>query len=194
MVLNAAPPLSLTDKFTVELGKIYLTGVQALVRLPLVQRRADLARGLNTATFISGYPGSPLGGYDLELQRRRAMLTEHHVVHTMGVNEELAATSVMGSQLAQQLPEPKYDGVIGMWYGKANGFDRAMDSLRQANLCGTTRTGGALALVGDDPTAKSGRTPGGSGDAAAAPVMPMLYPGAVQEVLELGLHGIARSR
>ncbi|RFU21968.1 indolepyruvate ferredoxin oxidoreductase family protein [Geodermatophilus marinus] len=194
MVLHEASPLSLDDKFTVEDGTIYLTGVQALVRLPLVQRRADLARGLDTATFISGYPGSPLGGYDLELQRRRALLAEHHVVHTMGVNEELAATSVMGSQLAQQLPDPRYDGVVGMWYGKANGFDRAMDALRQANLCGTTRTGGALALVGDDPTAKSSPTPGASEVAAAALMMPMLYPGDVQEVLDLGLHAIAMSR
>ena len=194
MAQPTLPPLSLNDKFTVDVGKIYLTGVQALVRLPLVQRRLDVANGLNTATFISGYPGSPLGGYDLELQRRKAMLAEQHIVHNMGVNEELAATSVMGSQLAQQLPDPKYDGVIGLWYGKANGFDRAMDSLRQANLCGTSRTGGALALVGDDPTAKSSPTPGASEVAVAALMMPMLYPGDVQEVLDLGLHGIAMSR
>src|SRR4051794_7736202 len=120
MAQQTLPPLSLDDKFIVDVGKIYLTGVQALVRLPLVQRRADLAQGLNTATFISGYPGSPLGGYDLELQRRRKMLAEHHIVHNMGVNEELAATSVMGSQLTQQLPDPRYDGVVGLWYGKAN--------------------------------------------------------------------------
>ncbi len=188
------PELSLNDKFTVEEGKIYLTGVQALVRLPLVQRRADLARGANTGTFISGYPGSPLGGYDLELQRRKKMLADHHVVHTMGVNEELAATAVMGSQLAQQLPEPKYDGVVGIWYGKANGFDRALDALRQGNLAGTAATGGALALVGDDPTAKSSPTPGASEMTAAAIMMPMLYPGDVQEVLDLGVHGVAMSR
>jgi indolepyruvate ferredoxin oxidoreductase len=194
MAQQALPPLSLDHKFTIDAGKIYLTGVQALVRLPLVQRRADQARGRNTATFISGYPGSPLGGYDLELQRRKALLADHHIVHTMGVNEELAATSVMGSQIAQQLPDPRYDGVVGLWYGKANGFDRAMDSLRQANLCGTHRTGGALALVGDDPTAKSSPTPGASEMAAAALMMPMLYPGDVQEVLDLGLHGIAMSR
>ena len=194
MALLTPPGLSLNDKFIVDEGKIYLTGVQALVRLPMVQRRADLASGMNTGTFISGYPGSPLGGYDLELQRRRAMLADHHVVHTMGVNEELAATSVMGSQLAQQLPGPRYDGVLGLWYGKANGFDRALDSLRQANLCGTSRTGGALALVGDDPTAKSSPTPGASEMTAAAIMMPMLYPGDVQEVLDLALHGVAMSR
>jgi indolepyruvate ferredoxin oxidoreductase len=186
--------LSLENKFTVDDGKIYLTGVQALVRLPLVQRRADVARGLDSATFISGYPGSPLGGYDLELQRRKALLAEHHIVHTMGVNEELAATAVMGSQLAPQLPGPRYDGVVGIWYGKANGFDRAMDALRQANLCGTSRTGGAVAMVGDDPTAKSSPTPGASEVAAAALMMPMLYPGDVQEVLDLGLHAVAMSR
>ncbi|MBK8468398.1 MAG: indolepyruvate ferredoxin oxidoreductase family protein [Actinomycetales bacterium] len=173
---------------------IHLTGVQALVRLPLVQRRLDLAQGLNTATFISGYPGSPLGGYDLELQRRLGLLQQHHVVHQMGVNEELGATAVMGSQLATQLPTPRYDGVLGLWYGKANGFDRALDALRQANLAGTVRTGGALALVGDDPTAKSSPTPGASEVAAAAIFMPMLYPGDVQEVLDLGQHAVALSR
>ena len=190
----ALPPLSLEDKFTVDEGIIHLTGVQALVRLPLVQRRLDLAAGLNTATFISGYPGSPLGGYDLELQRRLRLLEAHHVVHQMGVNEELGATAVMGSQLAMQLPGPRYDGVLGLWYGKANGFDRALDSLRQANLAGTVRTGGALALVGDDPTAKSSPTPGASEVAAAAIMMPMLYPGDVQEVLDLGQHAVALSR
>lgn len=185
---------SLLDKFTVEQGQIYLTGVQALVRLPMTQRRIDLAQGLNTATFISGYPGSPLGGYDLELQRRRKLLEEHHIVHQMGVNEELGATAVMGSQLVQQLPQPKYDGVVGLWYGKANGLDRAMDALRQANLIGTTRTGGAVALVGDDPTAKSSPTPGASEFALASMLMPILYPGDVQEVLDLGLHAIGMSR
>ncbi|GMA20748.1 hypothetical protein MM440_09020 [Arsenicicoccus piscis] len=144
-------PLSLEDKFTVDEGMIHLTGVQALVRLPLVQRRLDLANGLSTATFISGYPGSPLGGYDLELQRRRRLLAEHHVVHQMGVNEELGATAVAGSQLTQRLPGPRYDGVLGLWYGKANGFDRALDALRQANLMGTHRTGGALASSGTTP-------------------------------------------
>ena len=188
------PPLSLEDKFTVDEGIIHLTGVQALVRLPMVQRRLDLAAGLNTATFISGYPGSPLGGFDLELQRRRGLMDAHHVVHQMGVNEELGATAVMGSQLAMQLPGPRFDGVLGLWYGKANGFDRALDALRQANLAGTVRTGGALALVGDDPTAKSSPTPGASEVAAAAIMMPMLYPGDVQEVLDLGQHAVALSR
>ncbi len=189
-----APSLSLSDRFTVERGKIYLTGVQALVRAPLMRRHADLASGLNTATFISGYPGSPVGGFDLELQRRRPLLAEHHIVHTMGVNEEIAATSVMGSQLAAQLPGPKYDGVVGMWYGKANGFDRALDAMRQANLCGTTRTGGAVAVVGDDPTAKSSPTPGASEFPAAAVMMPMLVPGDVQDVLDLAVHAVALSR
>jgi len=188
------PPLSLEDKFTVDEGIIHLTGVQALVRLPLVQRRVDIAAGLNTATFISGYPGSPLGGFDLELQRRLSLLQAHHIIHQMGVNEELGATAVMGSQLAMQLPGPRFDGVLGLWYGKANGFDRALDALRQANLAGTVRTGGALALVGDDPTAKSSPTPGASEVAAAAIMMPMLYPGDVQEVLDLGQHAVALSR
>ena len=186
--------LNLSDRFTIDEGLVYLTGVQALVRLPVMQRRADLARGRNTATFISGYPGSPVGGFDLELQRRKALLAEHHIVHTMGVNEEIAATSVMGSQLAAQLPDPKYDGVVGIWYGKANGFDRGLDAMRQANLCGTTRDGGAVAVVGDDPTAKSSPTPGATEFPAAAVMMPMLYPGDVQEVLDLGVHAVALSR
>ena len=194
MTTVTTPELSLDDKFNVEQGKIYLTGVQALVRLPLVQRRADLARGANTGTLISGYPGSPLGGYDLELRRRKKLLADHHAVHVMGVNEELAATAVMGSQLAQQLPDPKYDGVVGIWYGKANGVDRALDSMRQGNLAGASPTGGVLVLVGDDPTAKSSPTPGASEMTAAAIMMPMLYPGDVQEVLDLGLHGVAMSR
>ncbi len=194
MTSTTALPLSLEDKFTVDEGTIHLTGVQALVRLPMVQRRLDIANGLDTGTFISGYPGSPLGGYDLELQRRRKMLAEHRIVHQMGVNEELGATAVMGTQLVMQLPGPTADGVLGLWYGKANGFDRSLDALRQANLIGTHRTGGALALVGDDTTAKSSPTPGHSEFAAAAIFMPILYPGDVQEVLDLGVHAVALSR
>ncbi|HRW19955.1 MAG TPA: indolepyruvate ferredoxin oxidoreductase family protein [Dermatophilaceae bacterium] len=190
----AAPRLSLDDKFTVEEGTIHLTGVQALVRLPIVQRRLDVAAGLNTGTFISGYPGSPLGGYDLELQRRRKLLQAHHIRHQMGVNEELGASAVMGSQLVPTLPGPRYDGVLGLWYGKANGYDRSLDAMRQANLIGTSRHGGVLALTGDDPTAKSSPTPGASEFAAASIMSPIIYPGDVQEVLDLGVHAVALSR
>ena len=190
----AIRPFSLEDKYLVERGEVYLTGIQALVRVLLDQRRADRRAGLRSATLVSGYPGSPIGGFDLELSRRKRLLDEHDVVHQMGVNEELAATAVMGSQIVAQLPAPKYDGVVGFWYGKANGFDRAMDALRQANLCGTSPGGGAVAIVGDDPTAKSSPTPGASEIAASALLMPMLYPGDVQEILDLGLHAVAMSR
>src|ERR671926_1785815 len=118
--------VSLDDKYVLEEGRILLTGVQGLVRLPLDQHRADLRRGLMTGTMISGYQGSPLGGLDLEIQRNAQICREHHVFHVPGLNEELGATSAWGSQLAAQLPGAKYEGAIGIWYGKAPGLDRAI--------------------------------------------------------------------
>ena len=181
------------DRFSGE-GVAIMTGVQALVRLPLEQRRADERAGLDTAAFISGYPGSPLGGYDLELERNAKLLAAHRIVHRPAVNEELAATAVMGSQRAHLLPEARHEGVVGYWYGKAPGLDRAGDAMRHGNYGGVARTGGALALVGDDPTAKSSTIPSASEATLAALLMPVLYPGDVQEVLDLGLHGVAMSR
>src|SRR5688572_27779319 len=189
-----AHDISLDDKYVLEEGRILLTGVQGLVRLPLDQHRADLRRGLMTGTMISGYQGSPLGGYDKELSRNRKLVEGHHVRHVPGLNEELGATSAWGSQLAGQLPGSKYDGVLAMWYGKAPGLDRAADSLRHGNFVGVPRTGGALAVVGDDPGCKSSTIPSASESLLASLGMPVFYPGNVQEVLDLGLHALACSR
>jgi indolepyruvate ferredoxin oxidoreductase len=186
--------VTLDDKYVLEQGKVFITGTQALVRIPLDQHRADRRRGLNTATFVSGYPGSPLGGLDKELIRQRKRAREHEVVFQPGVNEELAATAVWGSQLATQLPDPRYDGVLGMWFGKNPGLDRAADSIRHANFCGVSRTGGVLALVGDDPSCKSSTLPSAAEPMLASLMLPSLFPGNLQEVLDFGLHGFALSR
>ncbi|HEX5504212.1 MAG TPA: indolepyruvate ferredoxin oxidoreductase family protein, partial [Thermomicrobiales bacterium] len=191
---DAAAGFTLDDKYAAEAGRIYLTGIQALVRLSLDQHRADRRRGLRTATFIAGYRGSPLGGLDQELARQGRRLAEHHVVHQPALNEELGATAVFGSQLAGTLPGAKYDGVLGMWYGKAPGVDRTMDAFRHANLAGIGRNGGVLALGGDDPNSKSSTIPSASEVAFYDALMPVLYPGNVQEVLDLGLHGFMLSR
>ena len=186
--------ISLEDKYLLEEGLVLLTGLQGLVRLPLDQHRADRRRGLNTATMISGYQGSPLGGLDREIQRHSKICEEHHVRHVPGLNEELGATSAWGSQLATQLPGAAYDGVLAMWYGKAPGLDRAADSLRHGNFVGVPRTGGALAVVGDDPSCKSSTIPSASESLLASLHMPVFFPGSVQEVLDLGLHAFACSR
>ena len=186
--------ISLDDKYLLEDGRILLTGLQGLVRLPLDQHRADRRRGLHTGTMISGYQGSPLGGLDKELARNRELVEEHHVRHVPGLNEELGATSAWGSQLATQLPGAKYDGVLAMWYGKAPGLDRAADSLRHGNFVGVSRTGGGLAIVGDDPGCKSSTIPSASESLLASLQMPVFFPGNVQEVLDLGLHALACSR
>ncbi len=185
---------TLESKYTQEEGRIYLTGIQALVRLPMDQHRADRRRGLRTATFISGYRGSPLGGFDMELERNRRLLQEHHIVHSPGLNEELAATAVMGSQQVGFYPGAKYDGVLGMWYGKGPGVDRTGDAFKHANFAGTGRNGGVLALGGDDPSSKSSTLPSASEVAFYDALMPVLYPGDVQDILDLGLHGFMLSR
>jgi indolepyruvate ferredoxin oxidoreductase len=186
--------VSLEDKYLLDEGRILLTGVQGLVRLVLDQHRADRRRGLHTGTMISGYQGSPLGGFDQELARNRELLGEHHVRHVPGLNEELGATSAWGSQLAGRLPGASYDGVLGMWYGKAPGLDRAADALRHGNFVGVSRTGGGLAVVGDDPSCKSSTIPSASESLLASLHMPIFFPGSVQEVIDLGLHAYACSR
>jgi indolepyruvate ferredoxin oxidoreductase len=191
---RAGREISLDDKYLLDEGRVLLTGVQGLVRLPLDQHRADRRRGLHTGTMISGYQGSPLGGLDREIQRNSAICADHHVRHVPGLNEELGATSAWGSQLASQLPGASYDGVLGMWYGKAPGLDRAADSLRHGNFVGVTRTGGALAVVGDDPSCKSSTIPSASESLLASLHIPAFFPGNVQEVLDLGLHAFACSR
>ena len=150
---------SLDAKYRQDEGTVFLSGIQALVRLPLDQHRADRRRGLNTATLISGYRGSPLGGLDLTLERNPTLLAEHNVVFISGVNEDLGATAIYGSQLAGLFPRPKYDGVLGMWYGKGPGVDRTGDVFKHANYAGVGRNGGVLALGGDDPVSKSSTLP-----------------------------------
>jgi indolepyruvate ferredoxin oxidoreductase len=188
----ARPQLS--DRYTATSGRVQLTGVQALARLPIDQHRRDLAAGLNVGTFISGYEGSPLAGYDTELSRIKPLLDGCDVTFVPGLNEEAAATSVQGSQLACTLPEATRDGVIGIWYGKAPGLDRATDALRHGNLMGSHPRGGALVLAGDDPAAKSSTFPCTSDAALADMNIPYLYPADSQDVLDLGRHAIELSR
>nr|WP_205699739.1 indolepyruvate ferredoxin oxidoreductase family protein [Conexibacter sp. SYSU D00693] len=186
--------VTLEDKYVLEQGTVFLTGVQALVRVMLDQRRADARRGRDTAIFCSGYQGSPLGGFDKEVAHLGPLGEAHRIHFQPGLNEELAATAVQGSQLAPALPGANRAGVTGVWYGKNPGLDRAMDALRHANLAGTHPEGGALALVGDDPSAKSSTLPSAAESTLAALHMPTFYPGTVQEVLDLGLHAVACSR
>ena len=185
---------SLDERYQRQDGTIYLTGIQALVRMLFDRARYDRERGAATACFVSGYEGSPLGGYDLELARQRALLDEYGIVHQPGLNEELAATSVSGSQLAGQVGDAKQDGVTGIWYGKAPGLDRATDALRHANMTGTSPAGGAVALVGDDPAAKSSTLPCSSEMALAGLMMPTFYPADAAEALVHGQHAIELSR
>ena len=184
----------LDRKFTLERGRVLLTGVQAVVRLPIDQHRADAARGLNTATFISGYQGSPLGTVDLTIERNMDLLQAHDVVWVPGVNEELAATAVWGSQEPLLGPLARHDGVVGMWYGKGPGVDRCGDVFKHANFKGVAPNGGVLVLAGDDPMAKSSTLPTQVEPAFYDAQIPILYPGSIQEVIDLGLHGIALSR
>lgn len=183
----------LDDWITSDEGSVFCTGVQALARLPIEQLRADRAAGHNTAAFASGYPGSPLGGFDIELARA-AKRTDLPIVLRPAVNEELGVSAVMGSQLAAGRPDARYDGVIGLWYGKAPGLDRASDALRHAVFTGTSALGGAVAIVGDDPAAKSSTLPSSSDATMIDLHLPILYPADVAEALDLGRHAIALSR
>ena len=185
---------SLQQRYEAAPRQILATGIQALVRLPIDLMRADRAKGWNTAAFISGYQGSPLGGYDRELQSQRKLLGEYNIVHVPGLNEELAATSVFGSQIAQTYARPKYEGVAGIWYGKSPGLDRAGDAIRHGSFGGTARRGGVVLLVGDDAAAKSSTLPSRSDPTLVALHLPVFYPGTVQEVLDLGIHAFAMSR
>jgi indolepyruvate ferredoxin oxidoreductase len=188
------PSYRLEHRYTRERGRVYLTGVQALVRLPLLQRERDLAAGLSTAGFISGYRGSPLGTYDMALWQAREHLEQHHVRFEPGVNEDLAATAVWGSQQANLHPGAKYDGVFGIWYGKGPGVDRSCDAIKHGNYAGTAKHGGVLALCGDDPGAKSSSIAHQSEHALIHCGIPILNPSSVQEYLDLGLAGFALSR
>lgn len=186
--------LSLEDRYTATSGPILLDGMQALVRLMLDLRRLDAQRGHDTGVFVSGYPGSPLGGLDLELQRAARHLQAAGIVFRPGLNEELAATAVAGTQLLAELPGATKQGVTGFWYGKAPGLDRASDAIRHGNLSGTAPLGGAVALVGDDPAAKSSTVPASSEQMCRALWMPVLAPATIEEILEIGLHAVEISR
>ena len=186
--------ISLLDKYSKRDGSIFISGVQSLVRLPLIQKDKDLSNNLNTAGFISGYKGSPLGGYDLELQRAQNFLDEKSIFHQPGLNEEIAATSVWGSQQGEFLGRGKFDGVFGIWYGKGPGVDRAMDALKHANAAGSSKHGGVLAVAGDDHGAKSSTLPHQSDHNFISAFIPYLYPSGINDIIPYGLLGIAMSR
>ncbi len=184
----------LTDRYTRDEGTVFMTGIQALARLPVEQLRVDRANGLRTAAFAAGYPGSPLAGIDGALSQAVAQTPELPIHLRPSVNEEYAATAVMGSQLATTRGDARYDGVVGIWYGKAPGVDRASDALRHATFAGTDPLGGVVALAGDDPAAKSSTIPSSSAGVLADLNMPVLFPADPAEALDLGRHAIALSR
>jgi indolepyruvate ferredoxin oxidoreductase len=187
-------PISLDQKYTQGSGHIFLTGIQALVRLPMAQIRRDRAAGLNTAGFISGYRGSPLGGYDQQLFAARKHLEQYGIKFQPGVNEDLAATAIWGSQQLNLSPGANHDGVVGIWYGKGPGVDRCGDVFRHGNAAGSAKNGGVLCLAGDDHGAKSSTVPHQSDHAFISALMPYLYPSSIHEMIEMGLLGIAMSR
>ncbi|MGW2216391.1 indolepyruvate ferredoxin oxidoreductase family protein [Nonomuraea sp. NPDC001684] len=186
--------VSLDDKYAAPDGRVLISGIQALVRLTLEQRRLDRDRGLNTRAFVSGYQGSPLGGLDLEMGRAARFLDEAGVVFQPGLNEELAATAVAGTQLLGQVPGRSHDGVTAFWYGKNPGLDRAADAIRHGNMAGTAALGGAVAWIGDDPGCKSSTVPSSCEPMCQSLSMPLLAPGSVAEIIEFGLHAVALSR
>ncbi|MFZ2974270.1 MAG: indolepyruvate ferredoxin oxidoreductase family protein [Ferribacterium limneticum] len=192
--MPADPSAALDDKYTRHTGRVFLTGTQALIRLPMLQRERDLAAGLNTAGFISGYRGSPLGNLDLGLWKAKEHLAEHHITFQPGLNEDMAATAVWGSQQVNLFPGALYDGVFGLWYGKGPGVDRCGDVFRHANAAGSSKFGGVLVIAGDDHAAKSSTLPHQTEHFFKAVMMPVLYPANVQEYLDFGLHGWAMSR
>ena len=187
-------PISLDQKYTQGTGHVFMTGIQALVRLPMAQIRRDRAMGLNTAGFVSGYRGSPLGGYDQQLFAARKHLEQYNIKFQPGVNEDLAATAIWGSQQLSLSPGAQYDGVVGIWYGKGPGVDRCGDVFRHANTAGSAKNGGVLCLAGDDHGAKSSTVPHQSDHAFMSALMPYLYPSSIHEMIEMGLLGIAMSR
>jgi len=186
--------VTLDDKYTLERGRAYMSGIQALVRLPMLQQERDHAAGLNTAGFISGYRGSPLGTLDQHLWKAKKHLASHQIVFQPGVNEDLAATAVWGSQQVNLYPSAKYDGVFSMWYGKGPGVDRTGDVFKHGNSAGSSPHGGVLVLAGDDHAAKSSTLAHQSEHIFKACGLPVLFPSNVQEYLDFGLHGWAMSR
>lgn len=186
--------VGLDDKYRLDAKRIFLSGTQALVRLPMLQRERDRMRNLNTAGFISGYRGSPLGMYDHALWRAKSFLQSHDIAFVPGLNEDLAATAVWGSQQVGMFPGAKVDGVFGIWYGKGPGVDRSLDALKHANSAGTSRHGGVLALAGDDHGCQSSTLAHQSEQVFASALMPILNPATLQDYLDLGILGFALSR
>ena len=190
----ALAKVSLDDKYELDRGRVYLTGVQALVRLPIMQRQRDAKAGLNTGCFISGYRGSPLGSFDQQLWQAKRFLSRNNIRFQPGVNEDMAATAVWGSQQVNMFEGAKVEGVFSIWYGKGPGVDRCGDVFKHANNAGTSPHGGVLALAGDDHTCKSSTLPHQSEYAFMDASIPMLHPSGVQEILDYGLYGWAMSR
>src|SRR6266478_3237685 len=185
---------ALEDRYRLDKGRVYLTGIQALVRLPMMQRQRDLAAGLNTGGFISGYRGSPLGMYDHALWTAKRYLKENNIHFQPGLNEDLAATSVWGTQQFNLFPGATVDGVFSIWYGKGPGVDRSMDVLKHGNAAGTSAHGGVIALAGDDHGCQSSTLPHQSEQVFAAAMIPVVNPATVQEYLDFGMLGFALSR
>ncbi|HEY6086589.1 MAG TPA: indolepyruvate ferredoxin oxidoreductase family protein [Burkholderiaceae bacterium] len=194
-IRKALETVTLDDKYSLARGRAFMSGVQALVRLPILQRTRDALAGLNTAGFVSGYRGSPLGGYDQALWAAKKHLAEHHIVFQPGVNEELGATAVWGTQQLDLYPATKkYDGVFGIWYGKGPGVDRCSDVFKHANMAGTAMHGGVIAIAGDDHVSKSSTAPHQSDHIFKACGLPVFFPSDVQGILDMGLHAFAMSR
>jgi indolepyruvate ferredoxin oxidoreductase len=195
-IRRALETVTLDDKYSLKVGRAFMSGVQALVKLPMLQRQRDAMQGKNTAGFISGYRGSPLGSYDQALWKAKSYLQAQNIVFQPGVNEELAATALWGTQQLGFAPpgSNKFDGVFGIWYGKGPGVDRCSDVFKHANMAGTTPWGGVLAIAGDDHVAKSSTAAHQSDHIFKACGTPVFFPSSVQEILDLGLHALAMSR
>ncbi len=194
-VRRAIETVTLDDKYSLDHGRALMSGTQALVRLPMLQKTRDAMAGLNTGGFISGYRGSPLGGYDQALWQAKKHLAAQNIVFQPGVNEELAATAVWGSQQLALYPQSaKVDGVFGIWYGKGPGVDRCSDVFKHANMAGTSKHGGVIALAGDDHIAKSSTAAHQSDHIFKACGLPVFFPSSVQDILDMGLHAFAMSR
>ena len=194
-IRKALETVTLDDKYSLEHGRAFMSGVQALVRLPMLQRTRDAGRGLNTAGFISGYRGSPLGTYDQALWAAKKHLAAQNIVFQPGVNEELGATAIWGTQQLDLYPQSKkFDGVFGIWYGKGPGVDRCSDVFKHANMAGTATHGGVIAIAGDDHIAKSSTAAHQSDHIFKACGLPVFFPSSVQDILDMGLHAFALSR
>ena len=186
--------ITLFDCYTKKTGLAYMTGMQALVRLLLEQKQLDSERGLKTCGLVSGYPGSPLGGFDIELNRHQDLLVKNQITFQPAINEELAATAIWGSQHIHLYDNPNIDGVFGLWYGKGPGLDRSLDALRHVNMGGVSPYGGMVLAVGDDPTGKSSTIAYQSEQTLIAAGIPFFFPRSIHDIIPLGLKAFALSR